>query len=805
MFELFKLVALVTVDGLERTDKQLAAVEKSVKRAEKEFAALGKTMTKIGTELTEVLTAPIVGVAAALGSIALKVGDAAEKLNNLSSSSGLSAKSLQEMQHVANVAGIEFSGFVQTVQRLQTNLPAIVKGTGTAASIMRQLGISVYDAAGQLKSMDALFPQIINGLQSIRNPTERNTAAHVLFGRSVADLQPILAMSSAEFNQMREEADRMGLVMGGPALQAAAEFNDSVDELKEGFSALGIKIATAVIPILQDTIVPIIENQVIPAISKLVGWVQSAAQWFDSLSPGLRATIVEVAAFAAALGPAIVAVGLLTKALAVLPATIGFLAGPWGWLIAACAALVVAGIAVYNNWNTVQEFLIKSWQAVAYAAEQSFSWVQISLLNLIRNIVSYLANLLEKLPFVSEKVEKLRSAMLQTIDALITSEEAERDAREKSREETKRHWAELDKLHKLQKENKKATEEQTNALKNLNFANDEEVKTLQKRLELEARFKEMNATPFEKNNMEWKKAIDEAKKIGADTTEINKYYAVERIKIVEKEAGEYLDKLAEKLKLEADIHKQKMDDIRAEKDARQKQIQSELSFAGNYAQGWKRVLDQVNENELQKIDNKTRAEIQAVTDSTMAQKDKDAAIAKIEKTADDRKRAIAKRQAVEDKVFALFEIAINTAMAIVKALPNIPLSIAIGVLGAAEAATVVARPLPMARGALVPAQSGGVLAQVGEGREDEIVMPVESGISKIVNGIMGKMAEFKMPSIAMPGGFGIAAAGAGGGHAYSPSVTLQVGTLIADETGLKNLERKLNRVRIGENQRRGLG
>lgn len=59
-----------------------------------------------------------------------------------------------------------------------------------------------------------------------------------------------------------------------------------------------------------------------------------------------------------------------------------------------------------------------------------------------------------------------------------------------------------------------------------------------------------------------------------------------------------------------------------------------------------------------------------------------------------KERELRNKQVQNEKKAALFEIAINTATAIVKALPNIPLSIAVGAIGAAKAAIVASRPVP---------------------------------------------------------------------------------------------------------------
>lgn len=70
----------------------------------------------------------------------------------------------------------------------------------------------------------------------------------------------------------------------------------------------------------------------------------------------------------------------------------------------------------------------------------------------------------------------------------------------------------------------------------------------------------------------------------------------------------------------------------------------------------------------------------------------------IERQYDERQRAIKKRQAEQQKANAIFNILINTAQGIVSALastpPNVPLSIAIGAIGAVQAGIVAAQQVP---------------------------------------------------------------------------------------------------------------
>ena len=92
----------------------------------------------------------------------------------------------------------------------------------------------------------------------------------------------------------------------------------------------------------------------------------------------------------------------------------------------------------------------------------------------------------------------------------------------------------------------------------------------------------------------------------------------------------------------------------------------------------------------------------------------------------DQQKEAAKEQARNQKTLTLFEIAVNTASAVVEALPNIPLSITVGALGALQAAVVAAQPIPeFARG--VTNFSGG-MAVVGEQGPEIVRLPRGSDV-----------------------------------------------------------------------------
>jgi len=87
---------------------------------------------------------------------------------------------------------------------------------------------------------------------------------------------------------------------------------------------------------------------------------------------------------------------------------------------------------------------------------------------------------------------------------------------------------------------------------------------------------------------------------------------------------------------------------------------------------------------------------------------------------DRKERELRRKQVQAERENALFEIAINTASAIVQALPNIPLSIAVGAIGAVQAAIVQSQPLPEFKDGVKNFKGG--YAVLGDGGKNEPIV-----------------------------------------------------------------------------------
>jgi len=147
---------------------------------------------------------------------------------------------------------------------------------------------------------------------------------------------------------------------------------------------------------------------------------------------------------------------------------------------------------------------------------------------------------------------------------------------------------------------------------------------------------------------------------------------------------------------------EKLRDKEAELIAKRKEIAQEFgNFAIAIVQGQFQQSEETLRKESESIDIKKAKDLEAVERSIASEQDKAAKIAIINAKSQSQKEAIERRQRQLELERARFEkqagiarIIVDTASAVAQALPNIPLSLLVGALGAAQLATAIATPLP---------------------------------------------------------------------------------------------------------------
>ena len=350
-------------DALQReiiaTEQELQRLEEEHRKfgsvAAQQIAAAGQKMQEFGGKVKNVandmkpLSAAAAGLATGLIGLGYTSMTTADDLNTLSKQSGLSTDFLQKMEYGADRLDVSVDTLRTSVTRMKKNMA----GTGEP---FEKLGVSVTDASGHMRDTESVFYDTIKALSQIPNEVERDQAAYEIFGKSADELAGIIDDGGAAFRAYGDEAEQLGLILSGDVLNSINETNDAIDKSKAQLKAAGLElgatIATGLAPVI---------DKISAGVGKLVGWLQK-------LTPEQTNTIITIALVVAAIAPLLMVIGQLATGigaiLALAPAFTAiftFLIGPVGIAIAAMAALVAIGVALYKNWDEIKAKAIEVW------------------------------------------------------------------------------------------------------------------------------------------------------------------------------------------------------------------------------------------------------------------------------------------------------------------------------------------------------------------------------------------------------------------------------------------------------------
>lgn len=371
LFEIFGTVDIQdnkASDKLKDIDSNAEKLGGKLDKVGGKVKSFGGNVSKAGTSMTKWATGPIMAVGAGMVGLATKTGNYADRILDLTDITGMSSDAIQEWAYVADIAGVSTDAVNKAAEGLVRRLPQLEAEGGKATDALGKLGLT-YDEM-QKMSPEEQIDKLIYSLSEMEDPLERNAVGSSLFGGAWKDLAPILGMGQDEIAKVRKEAHELGVVMDEDGLNTANGFRQSMERLKNEFGGLFRQLAVDVIPILVDDLLPIIRDSIVPMIGQFVEGLSKLAEWFGNLSPGMQEMIIKAIAIVAAIGPILVVVGKVISAVGTIislfakiaplmklvGAAFTFLTGPIGLAIAAVAAIIAIGVALWKNWDKVKEF-----------------------------------------------------------------------------------------------------------------------------------------------------------------------------------------------------------------------------------------------------------------------------------------------------------------------------------------------------------------------------------------------------------------------------------------------------------------
>ena len=339
------------VDGLA----SIAGLQKGLKGVEDQAGrtggAFGRLRGLAGNALGALQTIAPAASIAGLAAVAKNTLDAAAGLSDLSQRTGVAVPVLAKFSKAAQLSDTSLEAVGKSLVKLSRGMNDMAKGgTGPAAKAFEQLGIKVTDARGQLLSADAVFLQIADKFAKLPDGAQKAALAVDIFGKSGAELIPLLNMGS-------KEIENFGTKMTQEFADRAEAFGDRLDVLGQKVGGLAASFTIALLPVLEKVVAavePLLDRflklpestQAIVGGLVLLGTslgillpiITGIAGAIGGLIGGLASLPALLAGWAGAIGPLIASLGAFGQII------VGIFTGPAGWI----TLLALAGVAIYT-------------------------------------------------------------------------------------------------------------------------------------------------------------------------------------------------------------------------------------------------------------------------------------------------------------------------------------------------------------------------------------------------------------------------------------------------------------------------
>ncbi|MAK38043.1 MAG: hypothetical protein CMC15_17920 [Flavobacteriaceae bacterium] len=169
----------------------------------------------------------------------------ADAFGKLSRQTGIAADSLQAYVNAGKLAGVEQATIEKGLRRLAQSQREADQGIKTYSESYEALGISVRDSDGNLKSSEILLGDIADRFSNMPNGATKAALAMEIFGRSGAQLIPML-------NEGRDALEEWNYETSEGFAANAEYFNDQITMLKFGFDGFRKQLADALLPTLNN-------------------------------------------------------------------------------------------------------------------------------------------------------------------------------------------------------------------------------------------------------------------------------------------------------------------------------------------------------------------------------------------------------------------------------------------------------------------------------------------------------------------------------------------------------------------------
>lgn len=232
----------------------LFKIEADASSAKREMAAVDSAVNKLGTNFTDlgsiagIAAAGVTAIATVAVTASIKLFDLARSASEFGSEifdafekTGLSAETLTTLKFNADNAGSSLEQVSKQTAKFAKLIGEAADGGKEAQASLKALGVTSTD-------LDVALSQAFKTINDARPGVEQITLAQKAFGKSGADLIPVIKQMSGDLKGATDAARKLGITLTNEDIKAADDFGDSLGMLGTQAKVLSAQFALQFAP-----------------------------------------------------------------------------------------------------------------------------------------------------------------------------------------------------------------------------------------------------------------------------------------------------------------------------------------------------------------------------------------------------------------------------------------------------------------------------------------------------------------------------------------------------------------------------
>lgn len=248
--------AAALLTALDRIERRMTKAEADTN---KHASGMAASFKRVGAAITAAQAVFAGFVVAVAGSRLIgwfnQAATEVDKLGKAALRLGVSVEDLSALRYAAKESGVEFEKLSTMMSKAGRSIATMVDG-GQGVAKLGAINVALTDAAGNVRSIGELLPDIARGIESAGSEAEQLRLAEKFFGRGGGDQFVTWLKESGHFidglAENTERARRLGIIFTADQFEKLRAYGDAIGRIDEALLGLRVNILTRVAPALTE-------------------------------------------------------------------------------------------------------------------------------------------------------------------------------------------------------------------------------------------------------------------------------------------------------------------------------------------------------------------------------------------------------------------------------------------------------------------------------------------------------------------------------------------------------------------------